>query len=395
MSINLDINFLFLNLNAAVTFFLGFIILYFLRIERLEKHVFYYSWSLGFILYATQMACRAHDLFPVFPSMALIIIPVLFFFLWGLWSLNRGKDFLYIVISFLIALSALSIIYLVNLVSLELAVVLGQTVFYLPIIVGVLYQRIIFGKNVDKFALGWILLFFSNIILFDKGWIGDFFGITSKLIILAGTLDYEFVILTERIQRNIKSGLPPIHTGNYREGGMTLVIQTVTSKKGRSINWILKKVKENTENDDYNYFFAFRDVTSHEHLRKLKWINPERVFVFLFSNSTSRVRDEFTVIPMGITQIGATLSEIIKEAEIKQKSRSNQRYVVIFDNLSLLIHSFGVHQVYNLLLDKMGALRMNRIELVAIFQPETHSDQSIPPLFESISDKIIDLQQFQ
>jgi hypothetical protein len=387
----LDINFLFLNLNAVVTFFLAFIILYFLLIERLEKHVFYYSWSIGFILYATQMVVRANNLFPVLPAMSFLMVSALIFFLWGLWSLSKRKDILYIVILVLIALGALSIIYLLGFVSLDLAMGLGSAVWYLPIVVGILRQRMIFGKNVDKFAVGWLLLFLSNLLLLDRGWIGDFFGITSKLIILVGTLDYDFVILIERIQRNINSGLPPIYTGDYQEGGMRLVIQNVASKKSKNADWIFKKVEENTENDRYTYFFAFQDVTSHDYLRKLKWINPERVIIFLFSNSASKVRDEFTVIPMGITQIGATLSEIIKRSETNQKSRSDQRSVVIFDNLSLLVHSFGVHQVYNLLLDKMGALRTNRIELFAIFQPETHNDESITPLFKSISDEIIDL----
>jgi hypothetical protein len=386
---NLDINFLFLNLNAGVTFFLGFIILYFLQIERLEKHVFYYSWSIGFILYATQMVVRANNLFPVLPAMTLIMVPALIFFLGGLWSLSKRKDFMYVVISFLLALGALGILYLFDYVSLDLAMDLGLFVWYLPIVVGILRQRMVLGKNVDKFAVGWLLLFFSNLILFEQGWIGDFFGIASKFIILFGTLDYDFVILTERIQRNINSGLPPIYTGDYKEGGMRLVIQNVNSKNGKNGNWIFKKVEENTENDRYTYFFAFQDVTSHDYLRKLNWINPERVIIFLFSNSASKVRDEFTVIPMGITQIGATLSEIIKRFETEQKSRSDQSPVVIFDNLSLLIHSFGVHQVYNLLLDKMGALRTNRIELFAIFQPETHNDKSITPLFKSISDEII------
>ena len=393
---NLDINFFFLNLNAVVTFFLGFVILYFIRIERLEKHVFYYSWSLGFILYATQIFGRANNLFTVFPAAAMIMIPALIFFLWGLWSLGKGKGFLFALISILIALSAIAILYLSNVLSLELALSLGQPFWYLPIVVGILYQRIIFGKNVDKFVLGWLLLFFSNLILIDKGWIGDFFGIASKLIIFGGILDYDFVILTERIQRNISSRLPPIDTGDYPEGGMKLVTQPVNSKNGRNTlhsrtNWIHNKVEENTENDCNTYFFAFQDVTSHKYLRKLKWINPEKVFIFLFSNSSSKVSDEFSVIPMGITQVGATLSEIIKKCEVEQKSRSDKCNVVIFDSLSLLIHSFGVNQVYNLLLDKMGALRANRIELLALFQPDTHSDSSISPLFQSISDEIINL----
>jgi hypothetical protein len=387
---NLDINFLFLNLNAIVTYFLGFTIFYFIRIGRVGKHLFYYTWSLGFVLYATQMVVRANNLFPIIPTSILLMIPALILFLSGLWSLSKGKGFMYIVFLTPISFITLIILYSVNILPLELAMIFGQTLIFLPIFIGVLHQRIMFGRNVDKFALGWLMLFISNLLLFDKGWLGDFFGITSKLIILAGTLDYDFVILSERVQKNISSKLPPIYTGGYPEGGLKLVIQNVLSNNNKNIKWIFKKVEENTVNDLYTYFFAFQNVTFHEYLRKLKWINPGRVFVFLFSSSTLKESDEFTILQMGISQIGATLSEIIKNyAETKQESSSDQKCIVIFDNLSLLIHSFGVYPVYNLLLDKMGILRANRVELFAILQPDTHKDESVTALFKSIADEVI------
>jgi hypothetical protein len=391
---NLDLSFLFLNLNAVVTLFVGLIILYFLRIERLEKNIFYYSWSLGFILYSVQIFGRTYGFFPNLASIGLVMFPTLFLFLLGLWSLSKKRVFMYIVILNLILLGGLSVLYIFDFVSLDLALFVGEITWYLPVVIGVFYHRMVFGRNVDKFVLGWLLLFFSNVFFLDQGWIGDVFGLTSKLIILLGILDYDFVIFTQRIQKNIESELPPVYTGDVQEGGVKLVIQNVNSKKcgnlmrGRT-NWMFEKIEENTKNGFFSYLFAFQDVTSHKSLRRLKWIKPERVFVFLFSNSDPKLDGEFTVLSMGLTQIGATLSEIIKEIGIKQKSRPDQRYVVIFDNLSLLIHKFGVQQVYNLLLDKMGALRAKNIELFAIFEPETHSDQSITPLFKSISDEIV------
>ena len=129
-----------------------------------------------------------------------------------------------------------------------------------------------------------------------------------------------------------------------------------------------------------------------KYLRKLKWINPERVFIFLFSSSILREKHEFTILQMGLSQIGATLSEIIKKCtEDQKKYKSIQKCTIIFDNVSLLIHSFGVYPVYNLLLNKLGALRANQIELYTILQPDTHKDQTVPTLFKSISDENINL----
>lgn len=387
---NPDINFLFLNFNAIVTYLLGFTIFYFISIGRVRKHFFYYTWAIGFILYATQMAVRANNFFPIILAGVLLMIPAFILFLSGLWSLSKRKGFMYILILLPILFISLITLYFLNFLSLELATSFGQIIIFLPIFVGVLYQRMIFGSNVDKFALGWFLIFLSNLFLFYSGWLGDFFGILAKLIILAGTLDYEFVILSERIQKNISSKIPPIDTGSYPEGGLKLVVQNVSSNDKKNIKWIFKKVEENTVKSESTYFFAFQNVTFHEYLRKLKWINPERVFIFLFSSVTLKESDEFTMLKMGLSQIGATLSEIIRTCkETRNECGSDKKCIVVFDNLSLLIHSFGEYPVYKLLLDKMGALRTDRVELFAIFQPDTHKDESVFAMFKSIADEVI------
>jgi hypothetical protein len=387
---NFDINFLFLNINAVVTYLLGFTIFYFIGIGRVRKHFFYYTWALGFILYATQMVVRANNLFPIASVGILLMIPALILFLSGLLSLSKGKWFMRVLMMFPILFIILIILYFLNFLSLELATSLGQMIIFLPIFVGVLLQRYMFGRKVEKIAFGWFLIFVSNFVFFYSGWLGDFFGIVSKLMILIGTLDYEFVILSERVQKNISSKTPPIDTGSYPEGGLKLVVQNVNSNNNKNNKWIFKKVEENAGKDEHTYFFAFQNITFHEYLRKLKWINPERVFIFLFSSSTLKERDEFTVLQMGLSQIGATLSEIIKKCgEAKIESSSEEKCFVFFDNLSLLIHSFGVYPVYKLLLDKMGDLRMNGVELFAIFQPDTHKDESVVALFKSIADDVI------
>jgi hypothetical protein len=89
---------------------------------------------------------------------------------------------------------------------------------------------------------------------------------------------------------------------------------------------------------------------------------------------------------MGITEVGAATSEVTMNHSSLEKGCN-----LIFVDLSLLVHSLGVYPVYNMLLDKMGAIREGGVDLFAFFQPETHSDKSVVSLFTSIADEVITL----
>jgi hypothetical protein len=89
---------------------------------------------------------------------------------------------------------------------------------------------------------------------------------------------------------------------------------------------------------------------------------------------------------MGKAQVGAALSELIKEHLNSQKC-----CMVFLMDLSLLIHTFGILPCYNMLLSKMGSLREAGVNLFTFFHPETHSDKSVFPLFRNIADEVIEL----
>jgi hypothetical protein len=89
---------------------------------------------------------------------------------------------------------------------------------------------------------------------------------------------------------------------------------------------------------------------------------------------------------MGLTQIGAALSQATVQCKKSDKGCS-----VFFLNLSLLIQVFGAEAVYNMLLNKLGYIRENGINLYAVFYPSMHSDNSIVSLFTRLSDETIKL----
>lgn len=234
--------------------------------------------------------------------------------------------------------------------------------------------------------MGWFLLFITNLVLFNKGRVTDTFAIISKLILLVGIIDHDFIIMVEKVRREFSPHFPPPDTGWKKEGTLNLVISPRNSLHSSKIKWIKRKVQENVNRGHDTHIFVFQDVVPHGELREIKWISPERVFIFLFSESAKKARKEFVVLPLGITRIGATVSEVIKRYE-----KSERGCTLIFLDLSLLIHWYGAHPVYKMLLNKMGSLREEGIELFAFVNPETHSEKSVVSLFKSISDNIIQL----
>lgn len=307
---NVDIDFFVLVLNAIVTYFCGSVILYNISTKRLHKHIFYYTWSLGFILYGTQLALRAYSLPVVFQIMSMFFAFILFMI--GIWSFGHRKELLYAIIAVYLLIVPLTLLFFLGIVQERLGIVFGCTFEFLPVVIGVFYHRVIFGRIADKLVFGWSLLYLLNIFLWGNGWVLDGLAIFSKFILLLGIMDYEFIVLAERVRKGMTSQLPPIDIGTKKEGGLKLIIPSRSLYQIRRVEWIEKRVHENVEKGLSTYIFSFQDVISHKDLRRIKWINPEKIFIFLFTTSVEKAKKEFTVIPTGITEIGAALSEIIK-----------------------------------------------------------------------------------
>lgn len=385
MNISISIDSFSLIVNFIVTISCGAYIFYSVYLRRVERHPFYYFWIVGFILYAFEILTRAF--FIASFLVGVLLISSYFIFVLGLWFLSRRKLFLISYIGVFLATFLLFTFWgAIKLISMEEGKIFASFVIFGGLTLLIFYHRTIFGKIADRFVLGWLLLCITNLILPTEWWVANIFAIFSKIILLTGVMDQEFAILTQKVRKEIESPQPlPPYTGYGKEGKLKLVISSnfSHSKKNDSVN---RMVQENVEKGVNNYVFSFQDVPSHTELRKIKWISPDKVKIFLFSTSAQKVKEEFTVLPMGITQIGATLSEVIGK-----NPNPGEGCTVILMDLSLLIHSFGAYPVYNMLLNKMGALREEGADLFAFFHPDTHSDSSVVSLFTNIADEIIKL----
>lgn len=371
-----------LTLNSLITFFCGFGILYFIYSKRIEKHPFYYLWSLGFLAYALQIFTRIF--FENYILLTVLMIGSFSAFSFGLLSLNWTKLRMIPLSLVYFGICLAFLVWIFNLIPLSEVKILGVLLNYGVLTLFTFYHRVNFGSVADRFVLGWFLLLISNVVLIGNGWLNDVFAIVSKLTLLLGIIDQNFAVITQRIHEGMIPQLPPYDVGFRREGGLTLIYSSSNFSHSNKMEWLLGKIRVNIEAGKDTYIFSFQDVTPHEKLRKIKWINPTKVFIFLFSSSAEKAKKEFTVLPMGVTEIGAALSEVIK----KHKN-SEESCTIILTDLSVLIHVFGAHTCYTMLLNKMGALREAGIELLAFFHPETHSDKSVVSLFTNICDEVM------
>ncbi|MDQ1280441.1 MAG: hypothetical protein QG670_1704 [Thermoproteota archaeon] len=362
----------FVLLNGAITVLLGVLILYFIIIKKHERHIFYFAWAFGFIAYGIEILFRNYVGGLFLTIIGTVMYSLLALGAWGLSTRHILAVFPVVVF--------LGFIWLIGNLPMEVA----SAFFFGFITIGIMYKRAVFGKDLDKLVFGWSLLLIANIVLWGQ-WSLDIFAIAAKVILFLGILDEEFALIAEKAR--VKAQVyPPITAGAKKEGGITLAIPTLELSNGKEVRWMEAKVQEDVKQGIDTYIFAFQDVPSHNDLRKIKWIDPEKVFIFLFSSSAKISKEEFTVFRMDITEIGATLSGVVKNY-----FPSNNGCVIILTDISLLIHSFNTNDVFSMLLEKMGSLREAGVTIYMFLHPEAHNDPSIYALFRGISDSVIKL----
>lgn len=378
----IDPNLLLLLLNGVFTIACGLIIAYYAVKKLVTKSIFHYAWAVGFLIYGFEILARTIGL-------PLVIAQILYFcssilFVIGIWQLCKTKQVI-VIFSMGVAFSFLAFgLFSFGMISQNLLQFISITVLFLFVAIAIFQHRRLFGRSADRLAIGWVLLYLTNLLLSDSGWIMDAFAVTAKVIILFGVLDYDFVVIADKAQAK---RFPAPEAGYGQEGGLKLLTPTENSNSiVREANWVKEKTAENVKDGTETIVFAFQDVFPHKELRAIKWVNPEKVSVYLFSSSAQKVKSEFIVLPMGLAQIGAALTQAISDCKKTEKGCT-----VVFLHLSLLIQVFGAETVYNMLLNKMGYLRENGVTLYAVFYPAMHSDPSTVSLFTRLSDESIKL----
>ena len=380
-----DINLVMQVANSLFTIGCGVTLLYLVYRGKLEHHPFYYGWSIGFILYGTEISLRLISL------SAYIEIPMFFafiiFFPFSLLILRPQKSIILLLpLTLLFGVLFAVLSYFGALVISQSSWIIGALLFYIPVAAIILIHRKLFGSCVDKLMIGWFSLLLVNILFPFGGWIADTLAIFGKIIILMGIVSYDFAIMTLKVRDGLTASISSPTSGYGEKGEFELAML-----KSREVppltticKWLKSRVDENVKRNINTSILVLQDIIPYNALRSIAWRKPELIHIFTFSQDTSN-RPEFVALKYGIAEIGATITEIAK----KNSSLEHKQEIILVD-LSIMIHTFGANEVYNLLLNKMGTLRSNGTSLVAPFHQQTHED-SVVALFKTIAGSIIQL----
>jgi hypothetical protein len=384
----IGINLLAETANSSVTIACGLILLYLIHREKLHHDRFYYGWSVGFILYGTYIFFRplTASVFVDIP----MVIAFLIFFPFSMFALDSRKNI--VILFFSVLLSGILFVtfsYFGFLKENMSFWIISSVIFYLPITLVIIAHRKIFGRSVDKFLIGWVSLFLVNIFFSSGDWITNTLAIACKLFLFMGLLDYDFAIATEKIRIGLTTnGLSPI-SGNCSkdEGGFELVLLKPKAEAPLQIvsKWLIEHVEKNIIENIETTILILQDVLPYNVVRSIVWSKPSLIRVLFFSDGTSSGNHEFKALKLGITEIGATINEVAK-SELK----ASQCGEIILVDLSIMVNKFGVNQVYDLILNKMGILRSNGTSLITLFHPQAHEDR-VTALFKTIANRITSL----
>jgi hypothetical protein len=387
---NFNVNLIFQVVNALITMLCGTIILGFVYKEKFKRHVFYYGWSIGFILYGTQILLRAF-----WPDNPLVSIPQLLAFIIFLVSTGFLSGHTKVVLALLpivFALFSAAIPYYLGIMHNDIlnwgtpsSSIIASFCLYIPMITITIIHRKLFGNCVDKVIIGWFLLFLINVLLPMGGWVLDTLAIFSKILILNGIVSYDFALVTQKIQNELSRRTLPATTGYGQEGGLALVTFNHNSKPPLTVisEWIKDRVDKNIRQNMETNVIVLQNIIPTVTLRSIAWSKPELVHVFIFSENPAN-QEEFTTLRYGLTELGATITEVVKRLGNKKKGE------IILVDLSILVNTFGAINTYKFLLNKMGILRSSRTLLTAIFYPEIH-EEKVVNLFKTIVDDIISI----
>lgn len=371
--------------NSLFTIACGIILLALVYQERLERNRFYYGWAIGFFLYGTQIFLR------IFSTTSYVQIPMVlafvFFFPFSMLVLSSQKNILVLLpIGLLVAILFLSFSYLGGLQFSELFWVVSSATFYLPATAVIMIHRKLFGSSVDKLLIGWLSLFIVNAFFPMGGWITDTLAIFCKIVLLAGIMSYDFAILTLKVRSGLASGVSsPL--ADYGGGGQIelVVLRPREDPPIKTVStWVKHRVSENIKEKIDTSILILQDTIPYEILRSIAWIKPEMIHVFIFSQEGSS-NLEFTTLKYGMIEIGAAITEIAK----KESKPENKKEIILVD-LSIMIHTFGTNDAYNLLLNKLGLFRSSCTSLVMPFHIKTHEDRVVA-LFKTLASKITQL----
>lgn len=245
-----------------------------------------------------------------------------------------------------------------------------------------------YKASVGLFIVGWLFLFFVNVSIplnMMNAIFADLLALFGKIVIFAGMTSPRFSLLVDDLKRFLISGIPEAYP-NETLDHCTLV-HLKSGQRAQEIEWIIKKVAENSAKAIRTILISLYDLISPLDLRSVGLSEGDLYLVRMLVGGESFPKifeDSVMIMNDDLTQLEIFISDIISYS----KERRIQCDIILY-TLSWFVHTHGWKRVYSFLISKISALKASSVRLYCFYYPETHENISEISVFERIADRII------
>jgi hypothetical protein len=373
-------------LNGSFTVLIA-LLLY--QIYRRRKNKFYLSWGLGFLSYGASIFVR------IFSPQISVVTPLgllAFMFVFSGWVamllgigalVNETRRVSLSMALFPLLLGGL------YLKGVELVYVAYAFTLFPYLMIGIILTIIQINYNLDLKLLisGWFFILFINLGYIlnqaDPGYV-DLLSTFGKGVVFWGIISTRFSFLDEELKEFLLRGIPTEYMDSFT--GKLLLFNTSNNDKRSKINWIEKRVQENSRKAVRTIFLTYydvispRDVVTDEIKRDLyvvRVLPGKRVSTKPFSQQIISINDDINELELLFNDIFNFSNETKVPCEI------------IIHSLSYMIHTHGWKRVYSLFIGKNSVLKTSMVQLLMFYSPETHENEAEILKFERLADKVI------
>lgn len=260
---------------------------------------------------------------------------------------------------------------------------------FLLIILSLIFIRRKYAATVDLFIMGWLLMFLANasipLNMINPIYV-EVLVIFGKVVIFIGMISPRFSLMVDELKRFLISGLPDVYQDE------TLVHFTLlrpkTGQKAQEIEWIIKKVSENSMIGVRTLLIPLYDLISPLELKSMG-LDERKLYVVRMltggGSFTQVFKDRVMTINDDITNLDILFTELIRYC-----TERRIRCDIILYTLSWIIHTHGWKRIYSFLISKISDLKASSIHCYSFYYPETHDLAEISK-FTKIADRIISI----
>lgn len=264
-------------------------------------------------------------------------------------------------------------------------------ILFLSLLIGgtLIYIHIKSDTKLHILIFGWFMILFLNIIFvsgfLDPGIVDLLQGI-QKIVLYLGIRQPRFTSIADRFEQYMISGFSSEFV-DLSSGSLSMIDMRNLSRDQEE-DWIIKRAAVNKAKGVRTILLSMYDLINTSLLADS---DPENDIYYVkvlqgvtknspvFEDQTMVLRDDMRLISLFFRDL--------VDYSIEKRIPCE----VILYNLSTLIHSHNWRPVYGFLISATPIIKTSSVNLICIYHPESHEDDSEIKKFETLADSVIHL----